>query len=108
MAEFYAGRGAESGQAARQFIEDVSPVADRDVAGQQLVDVAGEAIALTRAERTAAARPAYESAFFVTQTDEAGEVISRSPRMVNVSAFDAELNRLVREYPFLKSSLRKI
>lgn len=108
MAEFYAGRGAESGQAARQFIEDVSPVADRDVAGQQLVDVAGEAIAVTRAERSAAARPAYESAFFATELDEAGEVISRSPRMVNISAFDTQLNKLVTEYPFLKSSLRKI
>lgn len=108
MAGFYAGRGQELGRAAKGFMEEISPIADRDIAGQKLVDVAGEAIGVTRAERAAAARPMYESAFNVQTLDEAGEVVSSAPRMVDISGFDRELNKLVAEYPMLKRQLANV
>jgi len=108
MAGFYAGRGQELGRAAKGFMEEISPVADKDVAGQKLVDVAGEAIGITRAERAAAGSPMYESAFNVQTLDEAGEVVSSAPRMVDISGFDRELNKLVAEYPMLKRQLTNV
>lgn len=108
MAQFYGERAGEVGRAVKGFMEEISPAVDRDVAGQQLVDVAGEAIAVTRAERSAAARPMYQSAFNVQTLDDAGEVISSTPRMVNIGDFDKSLNALVADYPFLKTQLTKI
>ena len=108
MSGFYAGRGEELGKAAKGFMEEISPVADKDVAGEQLVKVAGEAMALTRAERTAAGKPAYDLAFQRPVLDEAGEIVGYEPRLVNLSVFDSQLNQLVADYAPLKRQLTKI
>jgi len=108
MSGFYAGRGEELGKAAKGFMEEISPVADKDVAGEQLVKVAGEAMALTRAERTAAGKPAYDLAFQRPVLDEAGEIVGYQPRVVNLSVFDSQLNQLVADYAPLKRQLTKI
>ena len=108
MAGFYAGRGQELGKAAEGFMRGLSPIADKDVAGEQLVKVAGEAIALTRAERLAASKPAYDLAFNRPVTDPSGNVVGYEPRQVDLSVFDSQLNQLVADYAPLKRQLTNI
>ena len=68
LEDFAVARGKEAEQSFLKYVADLSPEADRDMAGEQLSSVAKRALKGIKAERVAQGSPVYKRAFQEAKT----------------------------------------